>query len=197
MTYSFKEKATFAAIFVAWILLFFLTRQIDGVWTPPSWGSTLAFSAILTGVIFGMYRKLKIERHERRKKELIYATYKKNEDGNTPELVAKTNETLFEKFDDGLTSLLQLIVGIIMSVPFVYGIGRLLWGSVNWLKDGYWTSYTTCGLFGYFCTNNSKWNGINTIFTHIGQTDPFVFLLICIPIGFIMNAIINIESSRS
>ena len=163
-------------------------------------GISLILSAMFTGIIFVVYRQLKIEGHDHLKKELISATYRSGGEAvdisliNTP---VADNPSTTEKILDTVDNLISLIGTILVTVPFIFGIGRLLVGAGYWLKDGYWTSYTTCNVFGYFCINTSKWNGVNIILNRLGEGDPTIFLLICIPIGFGLKAMVNDRNSSS
>jgi hypothetical protein len=195
MTYSFKEKSIFWGIFfiLPTVMLFYSP-------TVKTFVASLLPSAMLTGIIFAAYRQLKIERYDRLKKELISATYRSGGDTvdisliNTP-VTDKPSTT--EKILDTVDNLISLIGTILVTVPFIFGIGRLLVGAGYWLKDGYWTSYTTCNVFGYFCINTSKWNGVNIILNRLGESDPTIFLLICIPIGYGLKAMVNDRSNIS
>jgi hypothetical protein len=163
-------------------------------------GAILVPSAILTGIIFLVYRRLKIERYERQKQQLISATYRSGGDTvnisliNTP---VTDKPSITEKILDTVDNLISLIGSALVTVPFIFGIGRLLFGAANWLKDGYWTSYTTCNVLGYFCNNTSKWNGVNIILNRLGEGDPTIFLLICIPIGYGLKAMVNYRTTSS
>lgn len=195
MTYSFKEKVVFLGIFFILLPLMYIASPTENVL-----GAILVPSAILTGIIFLVYRRLKIERYERQKQQLISATYRSGGETvnisliNTP-VTDKPSTT--EKILDTVDNLISLIGTILVTVPFIFGIGRLLVGAGYWLKDGYWTSYTTCNVFGYFCINTSKWNGINIIFNRLGEGDPTIFLLICIPIGYGLKAMVNYRVTSS
>lgn len=195
MTYSFKEKATFWGIFfiLPVIMLSFFP-------TAKALGASLISSAMLTGIIFAAYRQFKIERHDRLKQELISATYRSGAEAIDISLIntsAPDKPSITEKIFDSVDSLIILIGSVLIAVPFIFGIGRLLVGAANWLKDGYWTSYTTCNVFGFFCTNNSKWNGVNIILNRFAESDPTVFLLICIPIGYGLKAMVNARSNST
>jgi hypothetical protein len=195
MTYSFKEKVGFLGIFFILLPLMYIASPTENVL-----GAILVPSAILTGIIFVVYRRLKIERYERQKQELISATYRTGDHSvevapiRTPML---GKPSVIEKFLDSIDNLISLTGSVLIGVPFIFGVGRLLLGAANWLKDGYWTSYTTCNVLGYFCHNSSKWSGVNIILNRFGDGDPTIFLLVCIPIGLGLKALVNVRSNSS